>query len=440
MSEHKIQKILVIAFLMVFLIIITGCSVETDNVFVEDEVEIVSIDEYIEPETPSFDNEIEIIDEPYIYEPVIQPQTTDDMFEPMDAVVLADGMFEPMDVVVFAHYMIYPNIPEHVRFHPFGELHEDEEKASFVIFIKEGYQVEQEFNLLRVTSADDTHQSRTPIWMEITQVSNITVEEKSEQIIENLGRNRRLNSFLPPMENFPFASIWLVQGDISIAFREMIYIRDNMYGGVFVVTISEPGHHTANLRNTLKTLDIITESKSLLLDNNTNSVVTIQDLFDPKFAIIYIEGTPEMIRYYPFGEIVEPNTEGMASYVIFIDDFYQVEQQDNQLRAILSFNMGNLPEISMEITQVANTTVEEMERAIKYMFDFSYYYIPADEYFPFVRLMPMFDDGLEWDSVGTVIYIKDNAHGGVFVITTLATSGHGIRFRSSLRTLEIIEA
>jgi len=179
--------------------------------------------------------------------------------------------------------------------------------------------------------------------------------------------------------------------------------------------------------------------------NSTDDSIIIQDLFEPKDMTIYIEGVPVLIRHYPFGEI--SSIEGIASYVIFIEEIYHVEQRDNLLRAI----WDDTPEylhVFMEIKQVPNITVIDMEQKIITYFEHNHYlflHSQATEYFPFVRLGFYGGTDLifEWDSVVINIYIKDNTQGGVFVITTHyffeAAGGHSVRFINSLKTIEILD-
>ena len=189
-----------------------------------------------------------------------------------------------------------------------------------------------------------------------------------------------------------------------------------------------------------RTDDISNQSEN----SEPNASVAIHDLFEPKDATVYIEGLPVSVRYYPFGALVDSDIEGIASYVIFIWDGYHVEQQDNLLRVIWE----GMPEIFMEIKQIPNTTVPEMERKVIASFDLDRHYFfrsPASDDFPFVRL-DFYEgtDGIfERDSTVIRTYIKDNAHGGVFVATVQlvfeAVGGHGVRFENSLKTIEIIK-
>ena len=191
---------------------------------------------------------------------------------------------------------------------------------------------------------------------------------------------------------------------------------------------------------------------SVIINSPSDELTTIQDLFKPRDATIYIEGTPVSIRFYPFGEIVDCSMEGMASYVIFIDDFLQVKQRDNLLRATPFWaDKLDMPEIFREIRQVPNTTVAEMEQKIIASFDLDRYYFThrqATEDFPFVSLG--FEEKIETHSdrhpgSAAVISnsIKDNTRGGVFVITTQLPLGDmcalGATFGYSFRTFQIID-
>ena len=176
--------------------------------------------------------------------------------------------------------------------------------------------------------------------------------------------------------------------------------------------------------------------------NFNNAPRTLQYLSKPKYATIYIEGMPVLVRYYPFSKIAEEGKKGIASYLIFVENLYKVEQANNLLRITPRYMLEHLPEFSMEIIQAPNTTVEEMEYKVMSTFVFYYYFAfrsSPSEYFPFVGLI--FYDGLEKDSIVTSIYIKDNTHGGVFVVTTRLTDeaagGHGVRFRNSLKTVMV---
>ncbi|MCL2373593.1 MAG: hypothetical protein FWC78_09380 [Defluviitaleaceae bacterium] len=215
-----------------------------------------------------------------------------------------------------------------------------------------------------------------------------------------------------------------------------------------VVTNEAAKPEGLSLSSEINTVENSSTNESINKDSHTNDFIKIQSLFEPKYVSIVFGGTPEIIRsyrHYPFGKIVEDSTEGIASYVVFVCCHYQVELQNDLLRMIPSLEMPeHFPEIFMQITQVANATVEEMGHKIKDTFDlFCYYFFDEqDEYFPFVS--HVFYNDLEHYSTVTSIHIKDNSRGGVFVVVTnypeIAAGGHGVRFRNSLKTMEIIVA
>jgi len=213
--------------------------------------------------------------------------------------------------------------------------------------------------------------------------------------------------------------------------------------------------------NSLRTLEIITETElspleddNSLVDLNTDNIIDIQDLFEPKFVIIFTLGIPVLVRYYPIVEIAEAGTEGIASFVIYVDQFYKVERQDNLLRLI---HPRNVPADDwsiewsdtafMEIKQVPNITIEEMEQKIISYINSNRYYStfhhqPSEEKdIPYVTFS--LADGFEWDSIITSIQIKDNENGGVFVITSQSTlaalENLNSRFRSFIKTLEVLD-
>jgi len=325
-------------FPLLFLVVFTSCLIETETMIYSNNLD--------KQKTHSLINtEEKIIDSGFTNLINIQ-----DFFEPLDIVVFFDNMVSPEDI---------PNV---IRFYPFGEIipKEIEGKASFVVFIEEGYQVEQQVNLLRITPFEDI----PSVFVEIKQLPNITVEEKIAQIIKNLGDNRRLSFLLPPTDNFPFTKIWLLEDldNRAIIQREIMYIRDNTKGGVIFATVNEAGRDLANFDNVFRTLELINFIDGDIIKNTPRNATAIQELFDPKFVIIFIEGTPELIRLYPFGEIAEHRADGFANFVVFIEDFYNVEQQDNMLRVTPCFPAPeNFPEVFMEIKQVPDITVGEYE-------------------------------------------------------------------------------
>lgn len=179
---------------------------------------------------------------------------------------------------------------------------------------------------------------------------------------------------------------------------------------------------------------------------SSNEAITIQDLFEPKDTEIYLEGIPHPVRIYPFGDIVKSAAEGRASFVIFIEANQNVEQHDNLLRIIPNIDMSSdRPPVFMEITQVTDTTVAELESQIKSDIDFNShlyaFHMTSTEDFPFNIIE--FHEDVERDSKVTRIFIRDNEHGGVFVITAQffseAIGGFGAHYKHYISTLKIID-
>jgi len=172
----------------------------------------------------------------------------------------------------------------------------------------------------------------------------------------------------------------------------------------------------------------------------------IQDLFKSKDSVVYLYGEPHPIRLYPFGEIVKAEEE-RASFVIFVESYpsFSIEQQNNLLRLTSNFDLpSDSPSMFMEITQIADITVEEAERQIKSEIDLDLYELfrnDATEDFPF-NSIHLYERELLWNAKIISIYIRDNGRGGVFVITTQhSEEAHlaGTRFRHYISTLEIID-
>jgi hypothetical protein len=398
-----------VVFTAVLLIAAAACSSDTDLHFNSKDKTAKG---------PCFDEPID--------EPAIHPKTVQDLFR-------------PMDIMVLSHNAPLGETPQFIRFYPFGEIADPktEGKASFVIFIDEGYRAEQQANLLRLIPADDSPPNPPLAFMEITQAPNITLEEAERGVMSSIDFGRYSGNYHgQPTERFPFIQIRFWDGGTSDSMLTNIYIRDNEHGGVFIITTQHTfasWHHASNFRNALETFKIISEPGPLA-----------QDLPEPIFAMIFMEGMPELVRYYPFSQIAEPGTKGMASYIIYFEDFYQVEQKDSLLRATPAWSTpADWPELFMEITQAQNTTAEQTEQRITADFDpgnYYFYHQPADEHFPFTRLI---FESREPGGTITSIYIKDNTQGGVFIITARypieAAEGHGARFLNSLKTLSIIE-
>ncbi|MCL2049791.1 MAG: hypothetical protein FWG87_13810 [Defluviitaleaceae bacterium] len=163
-------------------------------------------------------------------------------------------------------------------------------------------------------------------------------------------------------------------------------------------------------------------------------------LLETKESVIYMEGLPEAITLYPFISISEQ--EGIASFVIYAENHYQIESRENLLRITPKEDMPDLPDVFMEIKQAPSITVSEMAEEITSSMALARYAFstPPTAEFPFLRLD--FYDGDERDSTVTSFHIRDNALGGVFLATAQyfveAAEGHNLRFMHYLETLELL--
>ena len=356
--------------------------------------------------------------------------------------------FVPIDITVLSGIWPSGDFPESIRFYPIGEILEGDTggKASFVLFIEEGYRAEELDNVLRVTPVVDGRRYDAPNFMDITQVPNLTVDEAEQKILYNIDfANYLTYNHLPPSDDFPYVTIRLVGGGSPESTVSTSYIRNNNNGGVFIVTTQNSfgggWAHGASFRNFLRTLDILTEADI----NNRMGQISTDDLGDePMFYIIFIEGTPELVRYRAHTN--EANMEGASSYRILVDALYIVEQSDSLLRITPPWDLPtDWPMFFMEITQIPNTTVEDVKRDIMSSADFlqSYDSLVAQPtaHFPFVGISMY--DGFDRDNTVTNIYIKENNVNGVFVVTTQhsieATGGIGVRFMNFLKTLELLD-
>jgi len=428
---RKISVVLVI----ILLFFAVGCSVE--NVY--DVVEYIVEDniEYISQDSSEYIYADESDDEEYIPFPSccnapalpIGQRAINDYFSPLNIATLHHGA------------SLRESIPDTFKLYPFGEIMnpEIEGLASFIIYFGERFQAEQWHNMLRITPVGDYMPDNVPVFMEITQVSNITVQEIEYKILSTIDGNP---SHLQPRANFPFVEVRHRDSGGSDSVVTSTYIRDNLHGGVFVIitqhSFGRGWAYGVDFVNSLKTFAIITEPELLPFSDEHD------DLPVPKFIMTYMMGTPVMARYYPF--VIAAYEQEVASYVIFIENCCDGELRDGLLRITPIWDRpAEWPEFYMEIKQVPNITISEMANEIISFLDFEdyyyiYYHLP-NEYAPFAHFSLY--DGFYHDSITRSVRIKDNEHGGVFVITTQhtieGTEGIGIRFRNFLATLEVLD-
>jgi len=137
-------------------------------------------------------------------------------------------MFEPI-----LAFMQVPETSVFIALEPFGKISETEGIASYAFYINTtNRQIEQSVNTLRI----DTVRQPAPSYMEITQIPNITKEEKIHAILS------AADFFLDEwqlIEGFTQFSYYAPHEWNSIATH--IFIKDNGLGGVFVITM----HYTA---------------------------------------------------------------------------------------------------------------------------------------------------------------------------------------------------
>ena len=368
-----------------------------------------------------------------------------DLYKPKYVTVFPQGIFN----VFFNEDEIfnYNEMFSTLKIFPFGEIviQDSDKRTSFVIYISETFSVYQQKNLLRITPINNYDLDSIPVFMEITQYTNITVEDMEYQILSSIDiANFPFKRHLQPRNDFPFVEIQLIDGggwDSTVIHK---YIIDNSNGGVFVITTQHSNRnweYTFNFRNALKTFEILNEPKSLSYENYNN------DLFSQKLSIIFIEGTPNLVRHNPFVIINENNVEGLANYLIYIEDIYEVEQKENLLRVMSPWNSNpNSTDVFMEIKQIPHTTISEMEYVIKTSFVFDQFNIirgQAPNTFSFITLRHYDDEGFIRDDVIVDIYIKENGIGGVFVVIMQycmeSLTGHGVRFFNSILTMTTLD-
>ena len=204
----------------------------------------------------------------------------------------------------------------------------------------------------------------------------------------------------------------------------------------------------------------------------------IQRLFKPVQQEVILEGMPEDRMVYPSGEVVQSNSVGLASYVLYLEGEYTIVQEENLLTASYALAgwtqeeenrrredftgsdfsqieidalieeqrngyekyVASLPRVSLEITQVVDTTVDEMVSSLQSKRQIGHIAEPETE-FPYTSLH--FSTGRDATSEVGSYYVRDNSHGGVFVITSTyfleAAEGHGARFENAVKGLEIID-
>lgn len=209
----------------------------------------------------------------FIYENVIQR-----LFKPVQQEVVLEGMPEER--------MVYPS----------GEVVEssDEGLASYVVYLEGEYEIVQTENLLTASYAppkwtqekEDRRRadfvgsdfsedeidalietqkvnyeayttSLPPVTLEIAQVADITVDA----MVSHLKDERKINDTSEPSAEFPYTSLHFSSGGESTSEVGSYYVRDNLLGGVFVITskyyLEATEGHGARFKNAVRTIEII---------------------------------------------------------------------------------------------------------------------------------------------------------------------------------------
>ena len=167
----------------------------------------------------------------------------------------------------------------------------------------------------------------------------------------------------------------------------------------------------------------------------------IQDLFEPREFLLWMEGDLYPRKWYPFGEIVPLYEPGRASFVVFIyynTRFDVIKHDINILRVSRELVLSEHSfTIMFEVRQIENIKIACAIDKIKeetgfYMHRYTFFFPPGDDNLTMLtqqqNLEILFyvitvyqrnvsvEDRIQYDVVR--IFIRDNLRGGVFVITS----------------------
>ncbi|MRG87136.1 hypothetical protein [Salinibacillus xinjiangensis] len=168
---------------------------------------------------------------------------------------------------------------------------------------------------------------------------------------------------------------------------------------------------------------------------------SLKELFEPNKQVdIAIEGDKEETE-------VTLETKEELDYIIYVDDSrYKMVKGDTD-RIVPKQELGEqYPEVSMEISQHTNTTIEEqMKKATNEVINEGLAVRregPVNEPLPGKFVKYMEEEPNEWDSPVYKYYFFESG-GNVFVIKQEyfleASEGHGVRFDSMLESFEIVK-
>ena len=193
------------------------------------------------------------------------------------------------------------------------------------------------------------------------------------------------------------------------------------------------------------------------------AISRIIDLFEPaKNIVTEIEGEQELAEQQlqigttstPEPDITQPTKK--ITYVMYIDEskYFFESLNDTDIMKPIDFPT-TLPEVVMEITQIADTSKEQAALSIVEELKQQYQtvYEPYEVTEPLEALCIDAHDGdlngtketmPQWDSRVIKYYLLDNTQGGIFVIKMKyfieAEEGHGARFIAMLKEFKIVSA
>jgi len=200
---------------------------------------------------------------------------------------------------------------------------------------------------------------------------------------------------------------------------------------------------------------------SLFTPTGKAAVARIIDLFESEKSIVTeIEGEAEtadqqlQIGTTPSPEIDTSQQQALMAYIMYVDESMYSFESANGTDIIKPLNFPEtLPEVSMEITQVAGVPKENLAADIKeeLINEYETVYEPYSVTEPFEAICINAHDGdlngtketmPQWDSKVVKYYLIDNTLGGTFVIKMKyfieAEEGHGARFEAMLKEFIII--
>ncbi len=168
------------------------------------------------------------------------------------------------------------------------------------------------------------------------------------------------------------------------------------------------------------------------------AVDKIKEMFVPEKKIIEeIEGTKE-----------ENNAvlqEGSVGYVIYFDqERYKMDKNQEWDRILPKVDMGDLPEVYMEIRQIKGKTPDQLQGELEQQLNKEYSDVKnyGQVQNPIKGIAIRALDGKQWNSTLVKYYLVDDTQGGSFVIKQKffleAEEGHGARFDNMLEEFRII--